>query len=203
MNQHKLPKLIGVTGLKFNGKDTIAGHLCAKYGYTRIGLADPLKEICSTLFGFSQDQLYGDLKETPDPQWFNITPRKILQYIGTELFRERMGQLDNNFKDEFWLLCAKKKINDLLNKDPNARVVISDVRFENECEMIKKLGGLTLRVTRPGINTTADLHSSEKCIPTLEVSHEFFNLGTIEDLNYMVDDFICSQTTQPCIVASL
>ncbi|AYV83556.1 MAG: deoxynucleoside monophosphate kinase [Hyperionvirus sp.] len=185
-----LPNIIGVTGLKFNGKDTIADYLCERYGYTRVAFADPLKEICGTLFGFSREQLYGDLKEVADPEWFDVTPRKILQFVGTELFRENMSKLHLSFRDEFWLLCAKKKINDLLSKDPNVRVVVSDVRFPNECAMIAKLGGVVVRVTRPSINITTDLHSSEKCIPTLEVSSELFNTGTVPDLHKLVDKYI-------------
>jgi len=182
--------IVGVTGLKFNGKDTVANHLCNKYGFTRIAFADPLKEICGILFGFNHEQLHGSLKETPDTDWFDLTPRKILQYIGTDMFRTYMTGLSIKFADEFWLLCARKKIQDILKKNPSARITISDVRFHNECLMVKRLGGIVIRVTRPTINNTKDLHESECQIPELDADYDIFNQGSIKELNVKIDDIV-------------
>lgn len=109
-------KVIGITGLKYNGKDTVSDYLCKKYGYKKITLADPLKEICGTLFGFSHEQLYGSLKEVPDPRWFGLTPRTVFQYLGTDIFRNNMNKLHPNFEDNFWILHAKLKIEKILKK---------------------------------------------------------------------------------------
>ena len=187
---HPKFKIIGVTGLKYNGKDTIADHLCKKYGFTRIAFADPLKNACAILFGFTHEQLHGSLKETPDNYWFGLSPRKVLQFVGTDLFRKQMKLLHEDFGEDFWLLCAKKLVNDIFEKDKENRVVISDVRFPNECEMIKKMGGIVIRVNRPSINTSADLHDSERLIPTLEVDYEITNDGSIGDLNRKVDTIL-------------
>ena len=186
-------KIIGVTGLKFNGKDTIANYFCNKYGFTRVAFADPLKTICGTLFGFNYEQLHGSLKETPDTEWFNLTPRKVLQYVGTDLFRTHMVNLHADFGDNFWLLCAEKIISDIKKKYPNACIVISDVRFPNECEMIKRLGGVVIRVNRPNINKTTDLHESEQAISKLRVDFEVINGGTVSDLHAGIENILKTQ----------
>ena len=187
--QHINPKfkIIGVTGFKHNGKDTIAKYMCDKYGYTRIAFADPLKLICGILFGFNYQQLHGELKETPDNFWFGLTPRKVFQFIGTDLFRKHMNQLDENFQDKIWLLCANKSICDILQQDSNACIVISDVRFPNECEMIKKFGGIIIRVNRSSANMSVDLHDSEALIKTLDVDFDITNNDSIDDLNKKID----------------
>ena len=184
-----LPKIIGVTGLKFNGKDTVANYICNKYGYRRIAFADILKEICAVLFGFTDEQLNGSEKEVKDPNWFNMTPRQILQFVGTELFRDNMSKLNSEFKNDFWLLCCKKKISDILNLDKNALLVISDVRFTNEGDMIKNMDGVVFRVMRNNVNKITDLHASEKFILSLDVFHEFSNNSSINDLYSQIDKF--------------
>ena len=38
----KLPKIIGISGRKYHGKDTIGDYLVNKYGYKKIAFADPI-----------------------------------------------------------------------------------------------------------------------------------------------------------------
>ena len=38
------------------------------------------------IFGFTKEQVYGDLKDVVDSEW-GVTPRKVLQIMGTELFQ--------------------------------------------------------------------------------------------------------------------
>lgn len=183
------PKIIGITGRKGHGKDTIANHLCQKYGYTRVAFADPLKDACGVLFGLDHEQLHGAHKEKPDPEWFGLTPRKILQFVGTNLFRTHMTELSQEFKDEFWVLCAKRKIKGMLMKDESLLIVISDVRFYNECKMIEELGGINIRVVRDDAQPV-DMHESEREIANLPVAHEVSNIGSIAMLHSQIDEFM-------------
>lgn len=177
-------QIIGITGRKFNGKDTIANFLRDKYGYHQIAFADPLKETCRILFGFTDEQLFGTLKETPDADWFNLTPRQILQYLGTDIMRNQMTPLSPEFEDKFWIKCVENKIKKILNENSNACIVISDVRFPNEVEMIKKLGGTVIRVSRPNIenNNTFSGHASEIMIDKLDADYDLINDTTREEL---------------------
>lgn len=182
-------RVVGITGFKRNGKDTVANHIYNSYkGFAKIAFADSLKEICATLFSFNHEQLHGSLKEIPDPEWFDLQPRRALQYIGTDMFRAHMHELCPEIGENFWVLCAEKRIYRLFRDDQNIHIVISDVRFPNECQMIKDIGGTIIRVTRPEANTSADLHESERSIPTLPVDFDVINDGSFADLYKKIDD---------------
>lgn len=139
--------IIGITGLISSGKDTIADYLCTFHGFKRISFASSLKDAVSLVFGWDRELLEGSTKssrewrEEKDSWWSNrlgmdITPRWILQYWGTEVLR-------NHFHSEIWIASVENKLR--LSKD---NIVITDCRFPNEIEAIKKVNGITCRVER-------------------------------------------------------
>jgi len=71
------------------------------------------------------------------------------------------------------------------NIDTNQRVVITDVRFENEAMMIKLMGGQLWRVKRLGIGPVND-HVSESELEGYKVNQIFVNNGTLKDLELLV-----------------
>ena len=128
-------KIVGISGKKFNGKDTLGVYFITKYGFKRIAFADALKDACKAIFNFSNEQLYGNEKEIIDPYW-NVTPRKVLEYLGTDLCRNQLGNILPDVGSDLWVKVAKKKIEDTLKQNPNAKFVFTDVRFENECKLV-------------------------------------------------------------------
>jgi hypothetical protein len=180
-----LPRIIGITGKKFSGKDTLAKYFIDKYGYKRIAFADVLKDICKTIFNFSDDQLYGNKKEEEDIYW-KITPRKVLQFIGTELFRNQIGNILPLIGDKIWIESVRKQI--LLNE--NQKYIITDIRFQNELDMVTELGGMTMKIRRD--NLVYDTHDSEINISTFIVDHEIENNNTIEELHEKINVFFNS-----------
>jgi len=58
--------LIGFLAKKRHGKDTSADYLVKKYNYKKLSFAKPIKDACKILFGFTDEQLYGNLKEVKD-----------------------------------------------------------------------------------------------------------------------------------------
>lgn len=66
----------------------------------------------------------------------NSTLREVLQIVGTELLRE-------GFNENIHMASTIADIKDTDN------VIITDTRFENELEAVKKRGGITIRVNRP------------------------------------------------------
>jgi dephospho-CoA kinase len=183
-----LPKIIGITGKKYSGKDTIGEYLINKYGYIRIGFADALKDICALIFGFNKEQLYGDKKEIIDNFW-GITPRKAFQEIGTKIFRKNMDEVIPDIGENLWVIVVEKKIKDMMEKNPESKFVITDLRFSNESNFIKKFGGFQIRVNRTNIhNNLYSLHESEKNIDKLNVDYEIYNNDTIENLYLDLDN---------------
>jgi len=160
--------LIGLTGKKRSGKDTVADFMCQEMFFKKTAFAKPMKEI-SRIFGFSKDQLDGSLKEIVDDFW-GITPRKFLQLLGTEMFR-------NCFRDDVWLKMMELELANLNTK----KAVITDIRFNNEAQFVRKNCGYIIQIIRPDQESDDD-HSSEAGIDQELIDHTIMNDGTIQEL---------------------
>jgi hypothetical protein len=174
-----LPRIIGITGRKFNGKDTVGDYLVAHHGYTRLSFAEPIKDICNIVFGLDDDQLHGNKKECVDEDW-GVSPRILMQFIGTELFRDGIASVMPHLEKDIWIHVLQKKMKDRLTLDSSSKFVITDMRFENEANWVTAQGGVKWRICRPGFSK--DDHPSEVAVDSLTVDHEFRNDYTIEML---------------------
>lgn len=176
-------KLIGIMGKKGHGKDTAADHLVQNHNFTKMAFATPLKEVCRHLFGFSDEQLYGNLKEDHDPFW-DISPRTAMQFIGTDIVRNKIGDIVPKAKNnnDFWIMCFEKRYDDKKN------IVISDVRFENEANFILEKGGFIIKIVRD-IKST-DTHISEAGCNSDKIKYIIENNGTLEHLYGKLDNIL-------------
>jgi hypothetical protein len=179
-------RIIGLLGPAGSGKSTCAEHLVTFFGALRYSLATPLKEFVQRSFNLSHDQLYGtqEQKATIDPR-YNVSPRWLLQRIGTEGGRS-LGEL-------FWV---KQCLNQILADAP-ALAVIDDVRFVDESLAIRANQGTIIRLHPPrqhvGLETpelVAD-HVSEQEWRRVEADFEIIpNQRSIFELNYQINQ-IC------------
>lgn len=176
--------LIGILGYKFSGKDTTADYLVKKYDFTKISFAQPLKDICKILFNFDDEQLYGNKKEVLDPRW-GISPRTAFQYIGTDMFRNKIKEIMPNVENNFWVNLAIDNYKNIIKNCPTNSVVIADVRFQNEIDAVKNNGGIIIKIVRPTLQNN-DQHASEN-IGDLEGDFEILNDGTLENLYSKID----------------
>lgn len=165
--------LIGITGYKRSGKNTVADVLAIDFDFTVISFADKLYRMLNTQnpkiterkrvqelvaeFGW-------DLAKETFPEI-----RRLLQTLGTECVRDILGA-------ETWVDAWEKS----LPPEPR-RVVAADVRFPNEAVRIRELGGVIWRVTRPG--TAPDGHRSETDQRKIKPDAVLNNNGTIEQLH--------------------
>jgi len=160
--------IIGFTGKKHSGKTTAVGGLPSKF--ISISLADPVREVCKLVFGFTDEELNDQrLKETPVARWPHISPRQAMQTVGTDMFREHFP--------EVWLQVFKRRLKQLANTD----VVVPDVRFLNEAETIRSLGGHIIRITRGSLDSS-DPHPSEVEMDSIEPDVVLENSGSVDDL---------------------
>ena len=164
--------MIGITGKKGSGKDAIGQILTEEFGYRRYAFADSLKSICKELFGFNHEQLHGNLKEEKDSYW-GVSPREVLQFVGSELFRDQMSTLIPSLGKDFWVRSLERKL------VSTEKICVTDVRFENEAEMVRSLGGRIIKVVRPCL-VSQDEHQSENA--EIEADLIVVNDGTLEDL---------------------
>ena len=177
--------IIAVIGKKRSGKDTFADYLVNNYGFKKYGFGNPVKEICKLMFDFSQEQIDTDLKEEKDIRW-NITPRETFQIIGTEFGRNFINQKLPNlncYNEQFWIRKFELWYYKQIKLNPNIKIVISDVRFLNEFECLKKLNAVFVKISR---NTgLLDNHISENNLNNIS-SH---NIDITIDNNLSLQDF--------------
>jgi hypothetical protein len=105
------------------------------------------KKSAATMFGLSQDQLYGEKKDVMDARW-GVTPRRIMQFHAPRrLFAEGacLGRC-------FW---AERLLRELEDKDKDKegrqgqvrRFVIIDLRFPHEFALLRdRLDPVTSRL---------------------------------------------------------
>jgi hypothetical protein len=138
--------IVGICGLIGSGKGTVADIL-VEQGFTKVSFADKLKDGVATIFGWDRALLEGDTdesrswREQTDNFWTQetgrtITPRVVLQEFGTECMRE-------GFDNGVWVSLLKKYL-----LDNPGYYVVPDVRFRNEQNMIRELGGEIWQVKR-------------------------------------------------------
>lgn len=172
--------LVGLTGRARSGKDTVADHLVACFGFRKVSIAEPLKEVCRVVFGWSDDQLHGHAKdhELPDVE---ATPRQVMQFVGTELFRVRLGERFPALGTNVWVDALAREI----DQNPDESLVVADVRFPNEAQTIRERGGIIIHVDRNC--GSSDEHSSETAHRFIAPDYTVFNTSSKADLFRMVD----------------
>lgn len=149
--------IVGLCGKKQAGKSTVAFGLVNE-GFVELSFAGPLKRACAAIFGFTDEQLNGALKEVPDVRW-GVSPRQVMQRFGTDLMR-KYSDLVVPIKnpEDFWLVVMSKRIAAIDTK----HIVISDVRFQNEANQVREFGGIVVRIERPAAASPAsDSHASD------------------------------------------
>ena len=173
-------KLIGITGKARSGKDTIAEYLWGRHAFTRIAFADPLKLAAQAMFGLSAAQTWdADQKEVVIPHW-GMSPRQIFQLLGTEAAKPVFGK-------DIWIKRWRISYDMLSRTD---HIVVPDVRFDEEAEAIRGLGGVIVEVQRGvGLQGSTGTHASELGLLKLP-DYVIDNNGTLEDLFMQVENVI-------------
>lgn len=175
-----LPALIGVCGRAYSGKDTLAEHLVAEYGYRRVGFADKVKEAVVALdpLLFEAHGVEYKLSDLRLPHESAVDlcnrlksdlpeVRRLMQAMGNDVGQGVFGQ-------HFWIDLALKQI------QPGELVVISDVRYPHEADAIREVGGCVVRVTRPSQPSIGN-HPSEALVDECKVQADVVNDSTIAE----------------------
>ena len=165
--------LIGFSGKKGSGKSYFADYLVNNKLFIKLSFASPLKEITKILFNLSDEDVKDPIKKELINPKFNASPRELMQWLGTDIMREEFNK-KFNYSGSIWIDSVKDKVKTLL--DNNKDVVIDDVRFQNEVDMIHSLGGIVINLRNDLDNTLTNStsnHSSEN--QKLTFNYEFVN----------------------------
>jgi len=165
--------IVGIAGKARSGKDTLANGLVDGMGFERYSFADPIKEMARVGLGLTQDQLYGDSKDKVD-DLYGCTPRKILQTLGTEWGREL---IDGNI----WIKAMERKAAE------SGFMVVPDIRFENEADSIRRLGGIVVHIT--GRDGSVESHKSESGVDVKDDDYVIENSGTLQEYEEKIIHF--------------
>lgn len=180
--------VIGLSGFAQSGKDSVGKILVKKYGYTRVSLADGVRDallqlnptvLYETDFSSGYDYYHTVSNIIKKDGWeiAKLCPeiRCLLQRMGTEVGR-------NLFGENVWIDLVRKKMHGL------EKVVITDVRFENEAEFIQSFeDGFTIEVIRDGV-TSVNNHISDRGLSSDLIDITINNNGNLEDLESKVAD---------------
>lgn len=142
--------LIGISGKAYSGKDTMGKYLINKYNFKRKASADALKRIARNIFGWN------GVKDEKG--------RRFLQELATTV---------RNFDPDFWINIVLNEIKQESLSSKNSKYVITDLRYKNEAELLKSLGGMLIRVE--GSYTNMTTISPDLAIHTSEIDLDNYN----------------------------
>jgi hypothetical protein len=187
--------LIGLSGYARSGKDTAFGFIQEYYGLAhQISFAEKLKVSAARALGFDGTAAEcvdwcNDLKThgyvTVDfrsdsgekQRGWTIEGREYLQYYGTEAHRDVFDQ-------DFWVKNAFPSDN-----HENTIWVVTDVRFPNEAEYIREIGGKVWYIDRPSV-APANEHASEIKLPDNLIDYTIGNYGTLVEFQNEILDHL-------------
>lgn len=174
------PILIGLTGRARSGKSTAAKHLVGTYLLEHYAFADPLRDGLMAIFNLDPTDFEGDRKEQP-LAWLDRSPRQLMQSMGTEWAR-------NTVHPDVWVKLAEQNL-DYMTKALGAVLgfVVSDVRFENEADLIRRRGGTVIHIVRPDAQAV-NPHISEAGVVANEADLTLTNYGTVEEFLRSLDE---------------
>lgn len=181
--------VLGTAGPAGAGKDTVADYLVAHHGFIKLAFAGPLKEMLAVI---GMPEPYDrEKKEQPVPG-FDFTWRQAAQFLGTEWGR--------GLDPDIWVKIIRMRIEHLekLRCGEKARIVLSDVRFENEAAMIRGMGGRVVHLrARGGLSGATAGHASEGGLQAAESDYNVNNGASIEYLFAQVEAIIAMLEGKP------
>lgn len=175
--------LIGLTGPARSGKDSTGEVLQRRGGFYRYAITKPLKAMLECL-GVGLDD-WSDAKKELDIPWLGagVSPRYLAQTLGTEWGRNLVHR-------DLWLLLAQRWTETLA---PDERVVVTDVRFDNEADWIRESGGELWHIQRTD-RTEVLKHSSENGVRRFDCDRVVSNNGTLEELDLRVCEILVEKS---------
>lgn len=174
---------IGIIGRPRVGKDTTADRLIERHGYTRVSIAEPIKEI-----GLAANPIIGWSHIGEEP----IRLAEAVQQLGWERVKDRFPEvrrflwamsvdgISETFGEDIWTEIAVKKIRAL--KGP---AVVTDVRLLEEAKALRAEGLTIVYLSREGFSEEDSQEGEHLGADAADV--RLHNGGTLEEFWSQVD----------------
>ncbi|MGW2467944.1 deoxynucleotide monophosphate kinase family protein [Streptomyces bauhiniae] len=181
---------VGLIGKARVGKDTVAAMLGQRFGYERVAFADTLKTAALASNPIIGHELYAD---EVVPVHLAIAVRTHgwdyvkQEYPEARRFLQSYGQTVREVDPGFWIRAAWPAMDAITAR--NLPVVVSDVRYENEADHLRRAGYLLIRVVRhndKALTGEAARHPSETELDSYPADVTISNAGTLKDLHNIV-----------------
>lgn len=167
-------KLVGFSGSMGVGKSTAIQLLkeLTHDGVLNVKFAQPLYDI--------QEYIYRRVSSVHTPPQGFVKDRKLLQWLGTNWGRETVGE-------HIWTDLWRAQVSQVHKDYPRALIVCDDVRFNNEAQLVRSLGGVVVRMesntsSRNISGNGISKHASENGVDNSVIDAIIENNGTVEDL---------------------
>lgn len=150
-------RLVGISGRKGAGKDTVAKYLSDKHpNAIRVAFADELKILAMRYFGLSWSDVNGtqEQKAAQCPSCKpGVSVRNVLQTI---------GQSWRDLSPDIWVRNMARTVEAIRSVSADdTLIIIPDVRYPDEVRAIQQWGGLVIRLNRIPF---PDSHESETAL---------------------------------------
>jgi hypothetical protein len=184
--------IIGVAGFAGSGKDTVGKYLVVHYGFEHRAFAAKLKEAAAALLDIPFDMVdnlkldtHGKVTVSGLDYSEAITFRHFLQRMGTEMGR-------NVFGEDFWV--------DMVLPEgwyfEDQKIVITDVRFENEASRVRELDGVVIWVETTDATRAArgrdsvPAHKSAMRLDPELIDYTITNDSSLANLHVQIKDVL-------------
>ena len=178
------PLLVGLTAPAGSDKDSVARYLETRHGLIPIALADPIRDMLAELLRHAEADGFWltepAFKEQPIPG-LGVSYRHLAQTLGTEWGRKLIAP-------DLWRRIAERKVRQALGVGDS--VVVTDVRFPDEAEWLRALGGSLVRVVRVNGLPMVRPHESEQHAHALDADHELPNDSSLGALEHCIDTLV-------------
>ncbi len=126
--------IVGISGKRGVGKTLAQSHFIS-HGFKPVSFAGELKLMAKSMFPFTENDFTVPAKKEANWKGHDWSPRTFMIHLGEFLrFHE----------PNYWLNRGLEACKDHVKNN----YVFDDVRYKNEAEAIKKLGGVLLRIER-------------------------------------------------------
>lgn len=194
-----------LSGKSENGKDAIYEACKTNYNWTKVAFANKLKHTVADLYNFSNEQMFGSLRNDMDKRYPNLIDQEFLNPLETsEPFKRNtdylpfltprrvlqiFGQQQRSLFPDIWASYLFASEIPKLAATGVSRFVVTDLRFQNEIVVANRFQTedfkvVKVRINRPGVKAKSGSNDiSEMDLDAYsDWDYVIENTGSLQDL---------------------